>query len=123
MTKLAGGYFLANAQANKYKALAEKTRCSLLALMQKNDVKTDTFSYTVKNDEGNDVTMNLVATVSTAVNSTVDISLLKPLVPEDVFMKIISATQTSVKDMAGGAILAQCLVEKQGTTNVSVKKA
>jgi hypothetical protein len=53
----------------------------------------------------------------------VDVIALKGLVGEDAFLKIVSATQSAVKEHAGEAILRQVLRSAPGKENVRVKVA
>lgn len=106
-----------NKEANAAKGKYEKARGALLAAMGKHS--RDHF-VTGAVDVGGAIS-SLEAVVAAPESNEVDVTKLRTLVTDDVFMKIIKATQAGVEAHAGKTVLAQCLIPVKGTPNVSVK--
>ncbi len=104
---------LANAEGNAYK----KARISLYALMKKHSRKTFTFSDV--NTKGD--TIKLEASISTPESEKIDVTKLRALVSDEVFMKIVSASKEAVTKLVGDAVVRQCVFMATGEENVSIK--
>jgi len=64
--------------------------------------------------------VTLEADIDAPDRIVVDPAVLLKLVDEETFLQIVSATQTSVKEHAGEAILRRCSETTKGTENVTV---
>lgn len=118
LRKLTVATYKANKEANAAKNNYDKTRSSLLAAMGKHSRK---HFVTGAVDLGGGAVSSLEAEVKAPEGNDIDVSKLRTLVTDDVFMKIIKATQSSVEAHAGKTVLAQCLIPTKGEPNVSVK--
>ena len=118
LRKLVVAAYRNNREANKAKKVYEVSRGALLAAMGKHSRK---HFVTGAVDVGGGTLSSLEAIVAAPEGNDIDVSKLRTLVTDDVFMKIIKATQSSVEAHAGKTVLAQCLVPTKGEPNVSVK--
>ena len=116
LLELVRATYKANVAKNAAGREEEKARKALYARMK--EVKL-TACQTVAVVDGKRI--NLTAEISTPERVAVDVNLLRRLVTEEQFLKIVSASQTSVKEEVGDAVLRQCSVTTTGTENVSVK--
>lgn len=62
------------------------------------------------------------AVIEAAIGNAVDVKKLRSLVPEEVFFRIISATQSMVEAEVGKNVLMKCLVETTGEPSLKVRK-
>lgn len=114
--KLMREVYTENKEMNAHKRKHDSARKELFKKMKENKAKY----YKITTDlEG--ATKSLEADISAGDKSYIDISRLKKLVTEAQFMEIVSATQAAVKDVAGEAILAECLIVEKGAGTESVK--
>ena len=115
---LAIGFYAANQKSNAFGSLATADRKKLYARMKECELKDFKFDTTI---EGSSV--KLSAVVATPESTVIDTSLLRKIVDEETFMKIVSATKTSVEKYAGTEAVTRCGSIKKGTENVSVGPA
>jgi len=113
---IAGMAFTYNKTANAAKSSYEKLRKELFAGMKK--IGITSFDHKIF-EEGKEI--NLTAEISTPEGQVIDVEKLQSLVTKKQFIQIVTATQKSVTDVVGTAILNQVLVSSAGTENVSVK--
>lgn len=118
LKKLAKEYYFANLEKNKYLSKAEQARKELYSKMKESNL--DNFEFKVKKDSNSIKEHNLHVYIEQTQSNKVDILLLKDLVSEKVFMQIVSATQTAVKDYTCECTLQKCLIKKLGDENVHV---
>lgn len=116
MDKLMREYYLANKTANAEKAKADKARKALYKMMK--DAKKATYIATVLSSDG--LPLPLIASIETPEKNEVDTAKLRKLIGDDMFMRCVSASQASVKEVAGENILNLSLVKTTGTENVKV---
>ncbi len=64
----------------------------------------------------------LLARVDTPERSSIDIAKLWDKCTKEQLLEMVSASSASVTKVMGAAVAASCLVSKQGTTTVSIKK-
>lgn len=107
-----------NLLKNAHTAKSEKARKELYAQMK--GAKIGHFQTECVSD-GKRVLLDV--DVAAPESSYVDVAALKSLVTPEDFLKIVSATQSAVKEFAGDAILRQVLRSTVGKENVSVKLA
>jgi hypothetical protein len=110
--------FKLNIEANALKRQFDAKRKELFKQQKAEGITSFTCDAIVN---GKKVTIE--STISTPQRQVVDVEILRKLVPEDVFMQCISATQKSVVDQAGKAIFDQVSTAVDGTEAVSVKSA
>lgn len=116
MDNLMRDFYIANKQCNAAKAKADKARKELYKMMKA--ANKETYIATVINSDG--LPLPLIASIETPEKNEVDINKLRKLIGEDMFMRCVSASQASVKDIAGENILNLSLVKTTGTENVKV---
>ena len=102
---------------NAAKREHDRHRKLLFDLMETAGVKTLTCA--ARDIDGQPVM--LTATVETPTVSRVDIALLRQLVDEATFLKIVTATKSAVTHYAGERITLQCEVSEFGKRDVFVK--
>jgi DnaJ-domain-containing protein 1 len=115
---LAKDVFKLNKEQNALKREHDKKRRELYAVQKAEGITTFTCDAIV---DGKKVTIE--STIATPQRQTVDVELLRDLVDEATFMKIVSATQKSVVDEAGKAVFDRCAKTVDGTEAVNVKAA
>lgn len=115
---LAKEVFKLNNEKNKFDRLHTKTRQQLFAAQKREGITSFTCDAII---DGKKVTIE--SKIETPQRQVVDIELLRGLVDEATFMKIVSATQKSVVDEAGKAIFDRCAKTVDGTEAVNVKAA
>ena len=116
MKALARSFHTHTQERNSADTKAKKARKELLADMA--DAGISEFSMTTK---VGDKAVTLDVSIDTPQLVSVDVKKLRSLVDEELFMKIVSATKTSVVDHAGSVVFGQCSTTVAGTTNVNVK--
>lgn len=116
--------FVQNRIMNEAKRKHESARKELYAIMKEEGPTTAKIEIV---DEGNKVMVEaFLARSAGRSRNTVNVEKLHKLVDEETFMKIVSATQTAVKEYCPDNVLNECLEElppTKGTENVTVKKA
>jgi len=110
--------FKLNNEKNKFDRQFSKARRELFAAQEEAGVTSFTCDAII---DGKKVTIE--SKIETPQRQVVDIELLRGLVDEDTFLKIVSATQKSVVDNAGKAIFDRCAKTVDGTRAVNVKAA
>ncbi len=118
LDKLAILHFRENREMNAHKRTSDKARKELLGGMK--DAGVAAFSVTYEED-GRPVALD--AEILTPQRQTVDVSKLRTLCTEAQFLAIVSASAEAVTEVLGTSLLAQVLVSKAGTENVTVKAA
>lgn len=113
MLTLAETTYIKNSAMNAAKRETDKAKKELNILMAQAEV--DQFDTTI---EG----VPCEAVIEAAIGNAVDVGKLRKLVPEEVFMSIVSATQDAVKNIVGENILMKCLVETRGEPSLKVRK-
>ena len=116
---LARTFYLENAAMNKAKKTSEAARKDLFAALELEGI-TD-FAFGTTNEAGE--ALRLRVKVETPAAESIDVALLKGLVDEATFLKIVSASKKAVEEHADKAILPRVTVKEWGTRNVSVKPA
>lgn len=114
--ELTKDFYENNATANLHGAKAKKVRASLLEEMKLNKLAELTFPVEIFKK-----VREAKVVVATPKNNAVDVAKLAKLVDYDTLLKIVSATQKAVQAHVSGSVLEQCLVEMDGTENVSVE--
>lgn len=118
MQVLAMSCFIQNRVKNDAARDEAKNRQTLYKTMKEGKVR----AFTVRGQiEEKPVVLDVE--ISTPSSMVVNIDLLRKEVSEEVFLKIVTATQAAVKEHAGEAILRRCSEERIGTENVTVKAA
>lgn len=110
--------YLEGVKANKAAGANKKARKELFTIMKDGGVSAFSTTVTLPEDGR---TVPLTVEIGSPTGNAVNIAKLKDLVPMDVFLKIVSATQAAVEEHAGSAVLKQCLVSTVGEENVTVK--
>ena len=118
MRKEAKAAHMANVVKNSHSR--EETRARKELYRQMKDAGVSDFEMEA---QINGKRIKLKAEIASSMRYVVDIEKLRKLIPEDVFMQCISATQTDVIRYAGQNISDQCVTTQSGSENVSVKLA
>lgn len=106
-----------NQAKNAAENAAKKKRAALLKKL----LELGRSEYVVAFKKGQS-TITLEAEVGAAERQVIDIETLRKLVPDDSkFLSMVSASASSVEEVAGANIANQCKVPTKGETNVSVK--
>lgn len=118
--EIAKEYYTAKVAKNAASRVEMKARKDLYTAMKKVGIRVLPFIAMVGGKR-----VNLEAKVSAPKRVTVDVDELNKLVEKGVitrsaFLQMISATQKSVRDIEGEAILRQVARDSDGTENVSV---
>lgn len=111
-------YHEANEAANAAKRKADATRKEIAKAMADIGIR----EHSVQRKLGGAM-VTLKAHVEKLRRNVVDVLRLRKLVPDDVFMGIITATQASVKAKAGTDVLEKVLVQKEGREVVKIDVA
>lgn len=109
-------FYTENLAANAALALAAKSRKELLAAMNAAGLSSAQIEGLVNNK-----LQTLDVTVAPSVRQVVSVPVLSKLTSVDVLVEVCSASQESVRNALGEAVLQQCLVTVEGEVNVSVK--
>lgn len=113
MITLAQVSFRENAKMNAAKREAEKAKKELNILMANAGV--DKFDVDVDGAA-------CEAVIEATVGNAVDVLKLRDLVSEEVFYRIIAATQSAVENEVGKNILMKCMVETTGEPSLKIRK-
>lgn len=111
--------FLAGVAMNAHKRVHDGARKELFATLLKNGIGA--FSFETKDQQGKK--LRLEVAVSTPQRESIDVALLRSLVDDGTFMRIVQATKKAVEDEAGKAIEVQATIVGEGTQNVFVTAA
>lgn len=100
MVSLAQAVIIANGVKNKSTSDEKKAKEALNKLMIAGDVKKFTFTVEVAG-----AFQSCEATIETSIGEYIDVKLLRGLVDDATFMKIVSATKGDTKELAGENIV------------------
>lgn len=109
--------FVARLEKNKAARDEKKASKDLEQLMT--DQEVSNFSFRVQHDNK---TYPVTVTIAPGSRSVIDVAMLKNLVDEETFLRIVSASQTAVQEHAGSAILAQVVADKETPPSLSLKE-
>ncbi len=115
LSALAIEFYVTNRALNAAKKTSEEARTKLYALMKEQG--KDTLEAVFDNDG---TPSTLVASIGAKKSNSVDTQKLLKLVGQDVFMQVVSASQSDVESTCGTSVLNQCLITGYGKENVSV---
>jgi hypothetical protein len=115
---LARAVFKANKEKNAATRVETESRKTLYKEMKNAGIKQFT---TVAVVDGKRVTLE--ADIDAPTRVEIDVRVLRKLVDEETFLSIVSATQSSIKEHAGEAVMRRCATTTEGTENVTVKAA
>jgi hypothetical protein len=117
MVKLAQDVLIANAVKNKGTRDEKKNKEALNKEMIAADVTR--FDFTV---ELEGAFLACEAVIAEGVSEYIDVALLRTLVDDDTFMKIVGATKGKTKEFAGENILLKVTKEEKTPAALSVNK-
>lgn len=117
MLEDAQAFYEANKSKNKASSAETKAKNTLHKDMIRGSVSEFEFDATF---EGSTTPMKAVIDEDTV--EVMDVAKLRQLVSEEDFMKIVSATKTAVKDIAGEHIVMQCAVELTKPASLKLRK-
>jgi hypothetical protein len=112
-------FYLQNSAMNAAKKNSEAERKALFASLEEAGI--DWFDFETKDAEGN--RLRLAVQVMTPVTDSIDVELLRDLVDEPTFLRIVSASKKAVEEHADKSIAVLATVSGNGTRNVTVKPA
>ncbi len=118
MKRLAVVFHTENQKALAFKKTADKARSDLYKSMKEAGVAS--FSADATTEKGS---LSLQAELKTPSSKVIDVAALEKLVTREQFIKIVSASQKSVVDVAGTEVSVRCSVEVSGTENVVIAPA
>lgn len=112
-------FFLENAAMNAAKRKSEAERKALFAELERAGIAE--FSFATTDSEGKKV--RLEVKVETPAAESIDVAILRTLVDDATFMRIVSASKKAVQEEAGKSVEVRATVSGEGTRNVFVKPA
>jgi len=118
MVALLREYAILNHHSNAYKRDMDAKKKELNIAMVRAGISDVSTAVTLPDGS---VSM-FEAAIGSQPEEVVDVALLRKLVSDDVFMSIISATKTAVKEKAGTNVLIVSTVEQEGREGLSIKK-
>lgn len=119
MDRLASDYYNANKLKNRYSKKESAARKDLMSTMKEKGISNKTVK--VLDEETGEIKTKDVEIKATE-QTVIDVAKLQTLVDEETFMKIVSATKTSVQNHAGNLVAEECAERVLGSENVSFNK-
>lgn len=110
-------FFRANSRSNAAKREADKAKKELHKMMLADGV-TD-FTATVELEDG---THTVAASISAPEGEAISVELLRQLVDDDTFMRIVKATKTAVTEHAGTNVAMKATVATVEKEDLRIKE-
>lgn len=119
LATLVNEYAVLNYESNKYKREMDAKKKEVHSAL----IRAEQTSFTAKATLPDGSSPYFTAEIASPTEEVVDVSILRKLVSEELFMQIISATKTAVKEKAGTNVLLSATVEQTGNPTLSIRKA
>lgn len=119
MKTLARSAYIAGVEKNRAGREEERSRKELFTQCEQLGLERFCFATTNAKHEA----MRLEVEVLTPERDSIDVKLLRELVDEETFLRVVSAAKKAVEEQAGKEIAVKATVSGTGTRNVFVRPA